>query len=226
MQDYNYLHSNTFELTLEISCCKFPKASKLQGFWDDNKESLLSFMEQVSLFCFVLFLRPSCRDSGMTTRRVSCPSWNRSVCFVLFCFCVQVAGILDDNKESLLSFMEQVSLFLFCFVFVFASKLQGFWDDNKESLLSFMEQVSLFLFCFVFVFASKLQGFWGDNKESLLSFMEQVSLFCFVLFLPSSCRGSGTTTRRVSCPSWSRPTQESVVSSLPPSPASQSPTPE
>ncbi|GFR94190.1 carboxypeptidase D-like [Elysia marginata] len=46
MQDYNYLHSNTFEITLEVSCCKFPTASELPKFWDDNKDSLLTYMEK------------------------------------------------------------------------------------------------------------------------------------------------------------------------------------
>lgn len=47
MQDYNYLNSNCFELTLEVSCCKFPNANKLQGFWEDNKKSLLEFLKLV-----------------------------------------------------------------------------------------------------------------------------------------------------------------------------------
>ncbi|XP_012943223.1 carboxypeptidase D [Aplysia californica] len=47
MQDYNYLHSNCFEITVEQSCCKYPKASTLSSYWRSNKESLLAFMEQV-----------------------------------------------------------------------------------------------------------------------------------------------------------------------------------
>ena len=47
MQDYNYVNSNSFELTMEVSCCKFPPASTLQGFWEDNKKSLLEFLKRV-----------------------------------------------------------------------------------------------------------------------------------------------------------------------------------
>ncbi|XP_022120692.2 carboxypeptidase D isoform X1 [Pieris rapae] len=49
MQDFNYLHSNCFEVTFELSCCKYPFASELPRFWRNNKESLLAYMEQAHL---------------------------------------------------------------------------------------------------------------------------------------------------------------------------------
>ncbi len=48
MQDYNYFHSNCFEITLELSCCKFPYASELEKYWNDNKQALLAFIKKVS----------------------------------------------------------------------------------------------------------------------------------------------------------------------------------
>ena len=45
MQDFNYVHSNAMEITLELSCCKHPPAKELARFWLDNKNALMSFME-------------------------------------------------------------------------------------------------------------------------------------------------------------------------------------
>ena len=45
MQDFNYVHSNCFEVTFELTCCKFPWASELPKEWHLNKEPLLSFIE-------------------------------------------------------------------------------------------------------------------------------------------------------------------------------------
>lgn len=47
MQDYNYQQSNCFEITLELSCQKYPPGNQLSSFWQDNKNALLAFTEQV-----------------------------------------------------------------------------------------------------------------------------------------------------------------------------------
>jgi len=47
MQDYNYVRSNDFEVTLEVGCERFPKAEKLKKYWEDNKRSLMRYIEQV-----------------------------------------------------------------------------------------------------------------------------------------------------------------------------------
>lgn len=49
MQDYNYLHGNCLEITMELSCCKYPLASELHHEWDLNRESLLAYMEKVHI---------------------------------------------------------------------------------------------------------------------------------------------------------------------------------
>ncbi|RZB41385.1 carboxypeptidase D-like, partial [Asbolus verrucosus] len=38
MQDYNYAMRGCMELTLEISCCKYPDAKNLAKFWEQNKK--------------------------------------------------------------------------------------------------------------------------------------------------------------------------------------------
>ncbi|KRT84127.1 Peptidase, partial [Oryctes borbonicus] len=34
MQDFNYVHSNCFEVTFELSCCKYPPAKDLATEWE------------------------------------------------------------------------------------------------------------------------------------------------------------------------------------------------
>ena len=49
MQDFNYVHSNCFEITIELTCCKYPDRSTLVTEWENNKESMLKYMEAVHL---------------------------------------------------------------------------------------------------------------------------------------------------------------------------------
>uniref|UniRef100_A0A182FIJ0 Peptidase M14 domain-containing protein n=1 Tax=Anopheles albimanus TaxID=7167 RepID=A0A182FIJ0_ANOAL len=47
MQDFNYVWHGCMEVTLEVSCCKFPPAYELRKYWDDNQLSLLKFLAEV-----------------------------------------------------------------------------------------------------------------------------------------------------------------------------------
>ncbi|XP_028657559.1 carboxypeptidase Z isoform X1 [Erpetoichthys calabaricus] len=47
MSDFNYLHTNCLEITVELGCDKFPGEEELYTGWQENKESLLTFMEMV-----------------------------------------------------------------------------------------------------------------------------------------------------------------------------------
>ena len=49
MEDFNYIFSNCFEITVELSCCKYPEASLLQSEWLNNQQSLLSYLESVHM---------------------------------------------------------------------------------------------------------------------------------------------------------------------------------
>lgn len=47
MQDFNYVYTNCFEITLELSCCKYPSAHVLPQEWIKNKRSLIEYMKRV-----------------------------------------------------------------------------------------------------------------------------------------------------------------------------------
>uniref|UniRef100_A0A8D3B069 Carboxypeptidase Z n=1 Tax=Scophthalmus maximus TaxID=52904 RepID=A0A8D3B069_SCOMX len=47
MSDFNYLHTNCLEITVELGCDKFPSEAELYPEWKRNKEALLSFFESV-----------------------------------------------------------------------------------------------------------------------------------------------------------------------------------
>lgn len=49
MADFNYLHTNCFEVTVEVGCEKFPLEEELFTIWHENKGALLNYMEMVLL---------------------------------------------------------------------------------------------------------------------------------------------------------------------------------
>ena len=49
MQDFNYLHTNCFELTVELGCDKFPPEEETFIAWHENHEALITFLEAVSM---------------------------------------------------------------------------------------------------------------------------------------------------------------------------------
>ncbi|TPP67846.1 Carboxypeptidase D [Fasciola gigantica] len=47
MQDWNYLHTGCMEITLELSCDKYPRAEHLVDYWNENKYPLIRFVAEV-----------------------------------------------------------------------------------------------------------------------------------------------------------------------------------
>uniref|UniRef100_A0A3B5M6R2 Peptidase M14 domain-containing protein n=1 Tax=Xiphophorus couchianus TaxID=32473 RepID=A0A3B5M6R2_9TELE len=47
MQDWNYVNTNCFEVTIELGCVKYPLAKELPKYWEQNWRALLQFMHQV-----------------------------------------------------------------------------------------------------------------------------------------------------------------------------------
>lgn len=47
LQDFNYLFSNCFEITIELSCCKYPLEEDLDSQWEANKNSLVQYLLKV-----------------------------------------------------------------------------------------------------------------------------------------------------------------------------------
>ncbi|CAF1039718.1 unnamed protein product, partial [Brachionus calyciflorus] len=48
MQDVNYWKYGCMEITFEVSCCKYPQKQELEGYWNDNKKSLVEYLKKAN----------------------------------------------------------------------------------------------------------------------------------------------------------------------------------
>ncbi|XP_018561193.1 carboxypeptidase M isoform X2 [Anoplophora glabripennis] len=46
MQDFNYVWYGCMEVTLEVSCCKYPPAHELPKYWEDNRVALIKYLAE------------------------------------------------------------------------------------------------------------------------------------------------------------------------------------
>lgn len=46
MQDYVYLNYGTISMTMEISCCKYPKENHLLAYWNSNRDAMMELLLQ------------------------------------------------------------------------------------------------------------------------------------------------------------------------------------
>ena len=49
LQDYHYNYANCMEVTMELGCCKFPAERDLLSKFLENRESMISFLQQVHM---------------------------------------------------------------------------------------------------------------------------------------------------------------------------------
>jgi len=49
MKDFSYLFTNNIQLSLELTCCKYPTRYFILREWENNKESLINYIEQVHM---------------------------------------------------------------------------------------------------------------------------------------------------------------------------------
>lgn len=56
MQDWNYLVAGDMEITLELGCFKYPSPETIPKYWMENREALLTYIEQVTSDFFAMVL--------------------------------------------------------------------------------------------------------------------------------------------------------------------------
>ena len=49
MQDFNYVVAGVMEITLEVSCCKYPPRAMLKHFWEENREAMIEFVQSAQI---------------------------------------------------------------------------------------------------------------------------------------------------------------------------------
>ena len=44
IQDYHYVRASCYDVSLELSCCRYPPTAELLDFWEANRDALINFL--------------------------------------------------------------------------------------------------------------------------------------------------------------------------------------
>ena len=76
-QDYSYVWAGTMEITIEMSCCKYPPAAELPTHWNEHRQVFIfscQYLPICILFVVCCFHR---RSSFKCTNRHWCALWEK-----------------------------------------------------------------------------------------------------------------------------------------------------
>jgi hypothetical protein len=63
MQDYGYFNYGTIELTIEISCCKYPGSNLLENYWNYNRDAMIHLLYQAQRGLILIIKKKSFRKN-------------------------------------------------------------------------------------------------------------------------------------------------------------------
>eukprot|EP00007_Cunea_sp_BSH-02190019_P003017 CAMPEP_0174234774 /NCGR_PEP_ID=MMETSP0417-20130205/4433_1 /TAXON_ID=242541 /ORGANISM="Mayorella sp, Strain BSH-02190019" /LENGTH=574 /DNA_ID=CAMNT_0015313185 /DNA_START=75 /DNA_END=1799 /DNA_ORIENTATION=- len=80
MQDWNYIHRQCLELTIELTNTKWPSASTLAQHWEDNREAMLAYLRMVKTgaYGFVTYTEEQQQSKSTTASASSAASSSSS----------------------------------------------------------------------------------------------------------------------------------------------------
>ncbi|MGH0169180.1 UNVERIFIED_CONTAM: hypothetical protein FKN15_056392 [Acipenser sinensis] len=152
LQDYGYIWTHCYELTIEVSCCKYPSAERLQFYWAENKKALIQFITHVHLGKSSYTKSP---DDDVFRYLASIYSINHRRMFKgNLCKMSFPGGVVNGASwYTLIGSLQdygyiwthcyELTIEVSCCKYPSAERLQFYWAENKKALIQFITHVHL-----------------------------------------------------------------------------------
>lgn len=122
------------EVTLEVSCCKFPPAHELRKYWDDNQLSMIKFVAEAhrGVQGFVT------DGNGLPVERASLKIKGRDVGFQTTRYGEFWRVLLPGNLYIFISYTSYYDIYIGNILFIGIYKLEVYADGFSPREIDFM----------------------------------------------------------------------------------------